>query len=149
MSGLHNLGNTCYMNSVVQLLRYVKPVVEKLVTVNPPEVGLRSFVDLLYQGSQPNKFAQYLKDFGFDPIFQHDAHEFLLTMLDKIYESVEEDNPFEGKIITTLTCRNGHTSNRTDPFVCLSINGGIEEGIPSMLEPEVVECKCEKCDDGW
>lgn len=147
MSGLDNLGNTCYMNSVVQMLRYVKPVVRQLVDARPEDAGLRHFVDLLYQGSTPQKFAHCLKDFGFDPIFQHDAHEFLLTMLDKLYENIDADNPFEGSMTTTLTCNNGHTSVRTDPFVCLSINGGIEEGVPSMLEPETVECKCEKCDE--
>ncbi len=147
MSGLDNLGNTYYMNSVVQLLRYIKPVVQNLVKVVPKEEGLKHFVDLLYQGSRPQNFAACLKDFGFDPIYQHDAHEFLLTMLDKLYESIELENPFEGKMTTTLTCANGHTSSRTDPFVCLSINGGIEDGIPSMMEPEIVECKCEKCDE--
>lgn len=147
MSGLDNLGNTCYMNSVVQVLRYIKPVVQNLVKVVPKEEGLRHFVDLLYQGSTPQNFAACLKDFGFDPIYQHDAHEFLLTMLDKLYESIELENPFEGKMTTTLTCANGHVSSRTDPFVCLSINGGIEDGIPSMMEPEIVECKCEKCDE--
>lgn len=147
MSGLDNLGNTCYMNSVVQMLRYVKPVVLKLVKVVPEDEGIRHFVDLLYQGSKPRNFAQCLKEFGFDPIYQHDAHEFLLTMLDKLYDNVKMPNPFEGKCKTTLTCKNGHTSTRTDPFVCLSINGGIEDGIPSMMEPEEVECKCEKCDE--
>ena len=135
------------MNSVVQLLRYIKPVVQNLVKVVPKDEGLRHFVDLLYQGSTPQNFAACLKDFGFDPIYQHDAHEFLLTMLDKLYESIELENPFEGKMTTTLTCANGHTSSRTDPFICLSINGGIEDGIPSMMEPETVECKCEKCDE--
>ena len=147
MSGLDNLGNTCYMNSVVQMLRYVKPVVIKLVKVVPENVGIRHFVDLLYQGSKPHQFAHCLKDFGFDPIYQHDAHEFLLTMLDKLYENVSVPNPFEGKSKTVLRCKNGHTSTRTDPFVCLSINGGIEEGIPNMMEPEEVECKCEKCEE--
>ena len=107
------------MNSVVQLLRYIKPVVQNLVKVVPKDEGLRHFVDLLYQGSTPQNFAACLKDFGFDPIYQHDAHEFLLTMLDKLYESVKLPNPFEGKSTTTLTCKNGHTSVRTDPFVCL------------------------------
>ena len=135
------------MNSVVQMLRYVKPVVTKLVKVVPEDEGLRHFIDLLYQGSTPHKFATYLKDFGFDPIYQHDAHEFLLTMLDKLYETVQIQNPFEGTIKTVLQCKNGHTSTRTDPFVCLSINGSIEEGIPNMMEPEEVECKCEQCDE--
>lgn len=145
MSGLYNLGNTCYMNSVVQVLRYVKPVVTKLVKVMPEQQGLKHFVDLLYQGSSPNDFATSLKEFGFDPIYQHDAHEFLLTMLDKLYESVKLTNPFVGTSRTTLECKNGHVSTRSDPFVSLSINGGMEEGIPNMMEPEVVECKCESC----
>jgi len=147
MSGLDNLGNTCYMNSIVQILRYIKPMVQGLVKVEPEDKGLKHFVDLLYQGSAPENFAACLKDFGFDPIYQHDAHEFLLTMLDRLYESIDLENPFEGKMTTTLVCANGHRSCRTDPFICLSINGGIEDGIPNMMEPEIVDCKCEKCDE--
>ena len=134
------------MNSVVQVLRYVKPLVEPLVLAEPNSEPMKHFLDLLYQGSTPQKFVLHLKELGFDPIFQHDAHEFLITMLDKLYESVEEKNPFEGVVETVLTCKNGHRSVRKDPFVCLSINGGLEDGIRSLMEPETVECKCEHCE---
>ena len=145
MSGLDNYGNTCYMNSVIQMLRYVKPVVKPLVLAQPENEPMKHFLDLLYQGSSPERFVRHLKELGFDPIYQHDAHEFLITMLDKLYESVDVENPFEGVIETVLTCENGHTSARKDPFVCLSINGGIEDGIPSLMEPETVDCRCDHC----
>lgn len=152
MSGITNFGNTCYVNSVVQILRYTRPVVKPLVYSVPTKDGeedeaLKSFLDLLYQGSDPKKFLLTLNSFGFNPIMQHDAHEFFITMVDKLYEAVKFKNPFEGKYITTLTCKNGHTSSRKENFVCLSINGGIEDGIMNLIEPEEVECKCEKCDE--
>ena len=84
--GLQNFGNTCYLNSIVQMLRYTKPVVKRLVEIQSENPEVQSFIDLLYQGSNPRKFVRHLKELGFNPIYQHDAHEFLLTMLDKIYE---------------------------------------------------------------
>ena len=83
--GLQNFGNTCYLNSIVQILRYTKPVVKRLVEVESENPAVQSFINLLYQGSTPRKFAKHLGKLGFEPLYQHDAHEFLLTMLDKIY----------------------------------------------------------------
>lgn len=152
MSGLDNYGNTCFVNSVVQVLRYAKPVVKQLVQTVPKKDGrkdeaLNSFLELLYQGSTPRKFVHYLKDFGFDPIYQHDAHEFMITMLDKLYEGLDEENPFEGHYESVLTCKNGHKSTSKEKFTCISINGDLEEGIVQLQEPEVVECKCDHCDE--
>ena len=152
MSGITNYGNTCYVNSVVQMLRYTKPVVKPLVCSIPTKDGkedkpLKHFLDLLYQDSNPKKFLLELATFGFNPLLQHDAHEFFITMVDKLYESVEIRNPFEGKYITTLTCKNGHSRSRTDSFICLSINGGIEDGVTDLIEAEEVECKCEECEE--
>mgnify|MGYP006087217377 CR=1 FL=1 len=146
--GLQNFGSTCYLNAIVQILRYTKPVVERLLEVESENPAVQSFVDLLYQGSNPRKFARHLGELGFNPIHQHDAHEFLLTMLDKIYEDPackDLKNPFEGHFESTLTCKNGHTSVSKEPFCCLSINGGLDEGIAALEEPETVTCSCDEC----
>jgi len=148
--GLQNFGNTCYLNSIVQMLRYVKPVVKPLVEVESENPAVQSFIDLLYQGSNPRKFVRHLKQLGFDPLYQHDAHEFLLTMLDKIYEDPackDIKNPFEGHFESTLTCKNGHQSVSKEPFCCLSLNGGLDAGIAALEEPETVTCKCDECDE--
>ena len=145
MSGIQNFGNTCFVNSVIQILRYVKPVVKELVTVRAKQDFLQDFINLLYQDSKPDNFVHHLKDLGFDPLFQHDAHEFLITMLDKLYENIDNENPFEGVFENTLVCKNGHKSVSKEKYVCLSINGGIEEGLGELQEPETVRCKCDHC----
>ena len=148
--GLQNFGNTCYLNSIVQMLRYTKPVVERLVKVQSENEAVQSFIDLLYQDSKPDIFVRHLKKLGFNPLYQHDAHEFLLAMLDKIYEDdacKDIKNPFEGYFESTLTCKNGHTSVSKEPFCCLSINGSIDDGVAALEEPEVVTCKCDHCSE--
>lgn len=148
--GLQNFGNTCYLNSIVQILRYTKPVVERLLEIHSENEVTQSFIELLYQGSKPRKFVKNLSSLGFDPLYQHDAHEFLLTMLDKVYEDPAckgLKNPFEGHFESTLTCKNGHTSASKENFCCLSLNGGLDEGIAALEEPETVTCKCDHCSE--
>ena len=148
--GLQNFGNSCFLNSIVQVLRYTKPVVERLLEIHSENEVTQSFIELLYQGSNPRKFVKNLSSLGFDPIYQHDAHEFLLTMLDKVYEDPackDIKNPFEGHFESTLTCKNGHTSVSKEPFCCLSLNGGLDEGLAKLEEPETVVCKCDDCDE--
>lgn len=153
MSGIHNLGNTCYVNSVVQLLRYTRPVVRPLVNETPKRSSgetdeiMNSFLDLLYQGGDPKNFVLSLDELGFDPVLQHDAHEFFITMIDKLYEAVDFKNPFEGTYVSTLTCKNGHASISKEKFICLSVNGGVDKGVRAIAQPENVECKCDQCEE--
>ena len=147
MSGLQNFGNTCFMNSIVQILRYTTPVVEELVNTHSENQIVQDFIELLYQNSKPDTFVEHLKDLGFDPIYQHDAHEFFITIIDKLYEDTKKENPFEGYFESTLTCKNGHKSVHKEKFNCLSINGGLYDGISELEEPEVVQCKCDHCDE--
>lgn len=146
--GLRNFGNTCFLNAVIQILRYTKPVVKPLVEVQAENPAVHSFIDLLYQNSNPRKFVRHLKELGFDPLYQHDAHEFLLAMLDRIYEDPackDIKNPFEGHFESTVTCKNGHQSVSKEPFCCLSLNGGLDTGVAALEEPETVTCKCDEC----
>lgn len=144
MSGLQNYGSTCYINSVVQILRYCKPVVKALVNVRASEL-VNLFVDTLYQDSDIKPFLEHIVSLGFDVNSQEDAHEFLLKILDRIYEETSLKNPFEGTLITQCKCPNGHVSTTKQPFVSIPIHGSIQDGIDKMMEAEEVECTCEVC----
>ena len=70
---------------------------------------LQDFSNSLYQGHSVEKFLQRLplQRSGYADNEQHDAHEFMMHMIDKMFPS---DSPFEGEITSILECENGHTS---------------------------------------
>ncbi|KAJ8900957.1 hypothetical protein NDN08_000254 [Rhodosorus marinus] len=111
--GLLNLGNTCYFNSVLQVLYHLKSFRDALSEWNPPEdadpyrVALalslkRLFVQMadverrnVSQSIPPNHFLSVLReqnsDFtGYD---QEDAHEFLRFLLDKVSDAFRASRP--------------------------------------------------------
>lgn len=92
--GLNNLGNTCYMNSVLQALYMTKlfrnTVLQSLRDTLPLFSKLQALFALL-QFSQrcslsPNDILNLARPPGFQPGHQHDSSEFLGYLLDILHE---------------------------------------------------------------
>ena len=89
-NGLNNLGNTCYMNTCLQLLIHCSPFIEKLFIEEPKEKLSKDFYNLcnsqLSNISKPielkNEFANKHKSYiGYN---QHDTQEFCRLFLEDI-----------------------------------------------------------------
>jgi len=153
MSGLHNYGLNCYMNAVIQALRYTRPVLTALLARPSRGEFVTEFENLLFQpgaSGSDNRALLFLLDnlsvLSMDACLEHDAHEFLLKVMDKLFEDPAQ-NPMCGKLVTTLACVCGHESRNTQPCVVLSIDGsgGVLAGVEQYGKSETVTVCCEKC----
>lgn len=103
--GLHNLGNTCYMNSILQAL-FMTTSFRNDILVNVKEDAVRTspllaqlqqlFALLQYSGSwrrtavEPIGFLSTARPPTFLPGHQHDSSEFLGHLLDSLHEQEQQ-----------------------------------------------------------
>jgi len=150
------MGNTCYINSILQCLRYSKPFVfqlrELVVTRDTPLV--QSFVDLLFAGATRvtlNTFVSQLSlaNKEFSLLRQCDAHELFLFIVDKFFTRFNKryTNSFEGMFLSKITCTAcDNVSESKYPFVSISVemNAAKVDSITELLERF---CSVESLDD--
>ena len=144
-TGLGNLGNTCYMNSVIQCLSHTEILknyfISKMYLIENPVNGLitqtfaRLVVSLwgvnsgvIFPSELKRNFSRKFK--SFEGLNQHDAHEFLIHLLDCINEEMKTkagevnvvSRNFYGLSENILTCIEcGSKSYKEEEFLTLPL----------------------------
>ena len=148
--GLKNLGNSCYINAVMQCLAVIDECKSSAVVADPEKfvAEYENLFTKLCNGRDkvvcPSKFKRALGkvDSRFDNTHPQDAEEFLSCVLARLKErrvggegAIEEKA--RGQLLATMCCsRCPYTSPAVDGFSCLSIQ--IRNG-PSLLIDDCVE----------
>ncbi|XP_049399835.1 ubiquitin carboxyl-terminal hydrolase 20-like [Solanum stenotomum] len=156
-----NLGNTCFLNAVVQCFMHSLVLLQLLASfdhVSPCDTHLTGFcvvcmirqiVDLSMSGVSdnvtPKKIFSHLRDFSltFRPNQQEDAHEFLQCFLNKLEICCNNLEPrnnivkeaFGGRLVSMLRCFNcRHLSVTHEPLIDLSLEIVDVDSVPKALE---------------
>eukprot|EP00768_Dysnectes_brevis_P001387 gnl/Dysnectes_brevis/1347_a1512_1736.p1 GENE.gnl/Dysnectes_brevis/1347_a1512_1736~~gnl/Dysnectes_brevis/1347_a1512_1736.p1 ORF type:complete len:622 (-),score=210.00 gnl/Dysnectes_brevis/1347_a1512_1736:34-1899(-) len=108
--GLSNLGNTCFMNSSLQCLSSIRPLVEILFSEIPKKTFFTASLGRLFRGMAEastqgrgavTPSAVKAAAGRLNPMFlgyqQHDSHEFMVTALDAVHSELNEGEklPYE------------------------------------------------------
>ncbi|XP_053675152.1 ubiquitin carboxyl-terminal hydrolase 35 [Anopheles nili] len=141
--GLVNLGNTCYMNSVVQALAMTKQFCTEVLLKQidaPPFSEFQQLLALLIHSRRPELTPRAVlattRPPGFAPGYQQDSSEFLSYLLDRLHEQ-------EKKLLHGGSHQLQHSGG-------LSLSGASLEGktlVQKTFEGKLsVGCLCTVCD---
>ncbi|GER43696.1 ubiquitin carboxyl-terminal hydrolase [Striga asiatica] len=166
-AGLENLGNTCFLNAVMQCFIHTVPLLHGVLSDKHSDCDKESFclvcaMRWLINHSltrrngpvAPLRLVDNLSYFssGFKRFQQEDAHEFLQCFLERLEScnvSSESDNVvnqiFGGRLVSKLKCCScGHCSDTYEPSIDLSLEIGDADNLLTALQSFT---KVEKIED--
>jgi Ubiquitin carboxyl-terminal hydrolase len=128
-TGLRNLGNTCYLNSSLQLFFTLSDFFSSLVgrggklSQQLIEVS-RQLRESPLSSVSPRKIKDVMDDMTdrFSGYEQRDAHEFLSELIDRIHDELTDDADLESEDNSNSSCKKTSSSVLTDEFFRLNLN---------------------------
>jgi ubiquitin C-terminal hydrolase len=154
-SGLVNLGNTCYMNSVLQSLFHSPKFKTAMLKSSMSTPSFGAELQSLFQELQdfkkqsndirPSRLARSL---DVNVNIQEDAQEFLLKVLNQLEEEEDDDdkpsNSFKGQMIQRITCKEKHfKKEKENAFYDLSLdvsgNSNLLDSLAALFASETLD----------
>jgi ubiquitin C-terminal hydrolase len=95
---LENMGNTCYMNSILQLLIHCNDFIHFIISSNYNNPNIESFKNFIHKYQQSKKLAPIdikiilHNNNIFNSYHQCDAHEFMISFIDIIDKELKKIN---------------------------------------------------------
>ena len=159
--GLKNLGNSCYMNSVLQVLAHTDDFKEYFLNNDfnegskPLSLALRNFLKEYFENKDNNYFAlkelhKAIKsnpEMKFANGYQHDSADFLNSFLNSLEEENNEwNNIFKGEETIFDICKNCKDESRKENEIIFWGLGIKDDDLEKIESHEMEEDCCNCCD---
>lgn len=165
--GLKNMGNTCYMNSVLQQLYHIAPFRKAIINIDlslinpePKSKGLVEKLKVLFESMDDRRninetvknFIDTIASLPFEVHRQQDADEFIGLLFDKIETALKDTqywneirHIFGGEYLNTFTNPEGKIT-KAEPFrnVQVPVAKDVCTGFEELIKPEELETKAIK-----
>ncbi|CAF1471506.1 unnamed protein product [Rotaria sordida] len=142
LCGLHNLGNTCFMNSALQCLSNVELLTDYFLNLENVQGDVATayyeFIQNVWSDKTlfvPKKLKNVIAHYApqFADYDQQDAHEFMIFLLNQLHEDLKQEQQtttiisklFHGcadGITTCLTCKSVRCTSNMISFIPLSLD---------------------------
>ena len=165
--GIKNVGNSCYMNSVIQMLFSIKEFRDYLQKYKGDNINILSLKEIFGQLSDSSiptattkvgsigtykqtAYSILCNLFSGTEYEQEDAHVLLTYILDQFYHNSNIEKIFNSSEESYIVCNNNNNNKTNDPSLILNLpitSENIQNNLFDYMKPEQTDEKLELCKD--